>query len=521
MIKTILALQHEEIPRHLHFHNMNTHIDWGGTPVEIPAQAKPWKRGDKRRVAGVSSFGFSGTNAHIVVEEAPLLTRKASDAERPVEILALSARTPEALSALENLYREWLPTSSASVGDICFTARAGRSHFSHRAAFLLKASANLPEQAFARGAAESAPQVAFLFTGQGAQFAHMGRELYESESVFRAAIDRCAKIVEPHLHPGLLELLYGGATELLDQTQYTQPATFALQYALAELWRSWGVEPSVVLGHSVGEYAAGCVAGVYSLEDGLLFITERGRLTGSLPQGQGAMAAVLAPVTKVREALQKTNGLVVMAALNGPESVVISGRAAWVEEIAREFEGQGIRVERLRVSHAFHSPEMAPVEDEFAAAAGRVDFHAPRVELLSSVTGTHVGENTMADPAYWRRQLRETVLFAPAMEVLRARGCQAFVEIGPGSTLLGLGQELIGAEGQLWAASIRRSRPDREQTAETLASLYAKGAEVNWENYDAGRDRRRVPLPTYPFERQRYWIETSGTRRPQGGGDGR
>ena len=515
LIKVVLAMQHEEIPRHLHFQKMNPHIDWGGMPVEIPAQAKKWTRGEKRRLAGVSSFGFSGTNAHIILEEAPLVTRKVNENERPVEVLTLSARTPAALSAMEDRYRDWLPSSNAAaVGDICFTARAGRAHFTHRAAYLLKSSGNLPGKAFARGDAEGTPQVVFLFTGQGAQYANMGRELYESEPVFRAALDRCSQILEKHLNPGLLEILFGTATELLDNTQYTQPATFALQYALAELWRSWGVEPSIVLGHSVGEYAAACVAGVYSVEDGLQLIAERGRVTGSLPRGQGAMAAVLAPTAKVRTALEKNNGTVVMAALNGPESVVISGRTAAVEEIVKEFEAQGVRVERLRVSHAFHSPEMAPVEDAFAAAAGRVNFHAPRIELLSSVTGERVGEDTMADPSYWRRQLRDTVLFAPAMEVLRARGCQAFIEIGPGSTLLGMGQELIGAEGQLWAASIRRSRPDREQTAETLAGLYVKGVEINWENYDAGRNRRHVPLPTYPFERQSYWIETTGSRRP-------
>ena len=253
---------------------------------------------------------------------------------------------------------------------------------------------------------------------------------------------------------------------------------------------------------------------MYSLEDGLELINQRGWLTGSLEPGQGTMAAVLAPMEKVRAAVQKTNGLAALAALNGPESIVISGRTAAVEQVTQEFEQQGFRVERLRVSHGFHSPEMIPVEDAFAAAAGRVKFSAPRVEFISSVTGDRLGEGTMAEQTYWRRQLREAVLFAPAMEVLRARGCHTFIEIGSGSTLLGMGQELIGADGQLWAASIRRSRTDLEQTAETLAQLYVRGVEVNWEQYDAGRDRRRVPLPTYPFERQRYWIETRGSRRP-------
>jgi microcystin synthetase protein McyG len=514
LIKVILSLQHEEIPRNLHFQKMNPHIDWGGMPVEIPSQSKPWKRGAKKRLAGVSSFGFSGTNAHIILEEAPQPAAQPAENDRPLEVLPLSARTPEALLAMENAYREWLPNAAASIADISFTARTGRSPFTHRAAYLLGSNHALPESVIARGDVDGPPSVAFLFTGQGAQYAHMGRQLYEYEPVFRAAIDRCDQILQSVLNPGLLELLYGSGTELLNETRFTQPATFALQFALAELWRAWGVEPSVVLGHSVGEYAAACVAGIYSLEDGLRLIAERGRLTGGLPRGQGAMAVVLAPVEQVRAALAKAGGAAVLAALNGPENVVISGRTEAVEQISQEFEAQGIRVERLRVSHGFHSQEMAPVENAFAAAAERVRFSAPRIEQISSVTGELIGERTMADSMYWRRQLREAVLFVPAMETLRSRGCQVFIEIGPGSTLLGMGQELIGADGQLWAPSIRRSRPDREQTAETLAHLFVKGVEINWDNYDQARHRRRAELPTYPFERQRYWIDGTTTRRP-------
>ena len=249
LIKVVLSLQHEEIPRHLHFQEMNPHINWGGMPVEIPVHGKQWKRGEKRRVAGVSSFGFSGTNAHVIVEEAPVAERKPDVNERPLEVLTLSARSEEALDALEESYRRWLPESDAKVADICYTARVGRSHFTHRSAYLLKPDGKMPEKAFVRGEAESAPEVVFVFTGQGAQYANMGRELYEKEPVFRAAMDRCAEILkEKKMEPGLLEILYGGSTELLNETRYTQPANFALQYALAELWKSWGVEPSIIYG---------------------------------------------------------------------------------------------------------------------------------------------------------------------------------------------------------------------------------------------------------------------------------
>ena len=441
----------------------------------------------------------------MIVEEAPVVPPQAAHS-RALEVLTISARSDRALNELEQRYREWLPTSGADTGDLCYTANTGRAQFPDRAAYLLKGR-ELPAEAFTRGHSERAPEVVFLFTGQGAQYAGMGRELYETEPVFRAAMERCARAVEGKLEPGLLEVIYGSAVERLNQTRYTQPAMFAIEYALAQLWRSWGVEPAMVLGHSVGEYAAACVAGLYSVEAGMELITERGRLSGSLEEGHGSMAAVLASRERVERACERQQGRVEVAADNGPESVVISGQAGSVEAVARELEAEGNRVERLRVSHGFHSPEMEAVEEAFAAAAGRVRYETPRVEMVSTVTGGVVSGEAMGRPEYWRRQLRQRVEFAGAMEAVAARGARVFVEIGPGSTLLGMGQELMGAEGQVWAPSIRRARTDGEQMAESAALLWTQGVEVNWEQREAGRVRRRVPLPTYPFQRQRYWID--------------
>ncbi len=515
LIKVVLSLQHQRIPPHLHFHTMNPHIDWKGLPVEIPVHGKDWKPGTKPRLAGVSSFGFSGTNAHVIVQEAPIREpRKSSSAGRGIHLLALSARSETALTSLAQRYAERLLEPEIDVGDACFTANTGRSHFSERAVYVASTREQLQAQlargSSLRGRAEGTPEVAFLFTGQGAQYAGMGRELYQSEPVFRSAMDACAVAVRDELEPGLIDLLYGNSTHLLDDTRYTQPACFALQYALAMLWGSWGVEPTVVLGHSVGEYAAACVAGLYTVEDGMRLITARGRLTGALPQGQGGMAAILAPRRQVDEAVARFSGRVSVAAYNGPQSLVISGGLADVELLSQEFLAQGVQVERLRVSHAFHSPLMDEVASEFAEQmAGRINFSEPRITLISTVTGGVVGLEQAGTSQHWRRQVREGVRFHQAIQAAAAQGCSIFVEIGPGSTLLGLGQESNGQD-QVWTPSIRRSKADHQQMAESLAQLYVRGVPVNWAAYHAPHAHRRIALPTYPFQRQRYWLDSQG-----------
>ena len=515
LIKAVLALQHEQIPAHLHFQQMNPHIDWGGVPVEIPVQGRPWPRSERRRLAGVSSFGFSGTNAHVIVEEAPTPPVRPPACERPLHLLALSARTESALRELGDRYAEVLQHTPAPVGDVCFTANAGRAHFEHRLAVTGSSSEELRDALLkalpgrhVRDREGIRP--VFLFPGQGAQYPGMGMQLYDTQPVFRAALDQCAELLRGELETPLLEVLWGTSTALLEQTAYTQPGLFAVEYALAVLWRSWGIEPAAVLGHSVGEYVAACVAGVYSLGDGLKLIARRGRLMQSVA-GHGAMAAVHATENHVRDALRGLESRVTIAAINAPESLVISGYEQELHIAEQRLMESDVSVQRLNVSHAFHSPQMHEMEEAFEAVAREIQFQPPRMRLLSSVTGRAVARDEMSHAAYWRRQVSEPVRFRQAMETLRESDAMVFLEVGPGATLAGLGQQCIDAPEALWLPSLRRKREEWPQMLDSLSQLYVYGAEINWAAFDQPYPRRRLPLPTYPFQRQRYWLPATST----------
>ncbi|MBV9389924.1 MAG: amino acid adenylation domain-containing protein, partial [Chroococcidiopsidaceae cyanobacterium CP_BM_ER_R8_30] len=526
LIKVVLSLQNQEIPPHLHLNQLNPYISLAGTPFAIPSKCQPWSCSGNR-LAGISAFSFGGTNSHVILEEAPVISQVAGDIERPLHLLTLSARSEKALKEVAQRYQDFLGSHlEASLADICFTANTGRSHFNYRLSLIAESTVQMRSHlsAFATGKQtlgvisavvqnKKRPKIAFLFTGQGSQYHDMGRKLYETQPTFRATLERCDRVLYPYLGQSLLKLLYApDATNVLHATAYTQPALFALEYALSELWRSWGIIPDAVMGHSVGEYVAACVAGVFSLEDGLKLVAERSRLMQSLPQ-EGEMAVVFAGEKQVLNTIAHYESQIAIAAVNGPENIVISGVREAVQSALDQFQSEGILVKPLQVSHAFHSPLMNPILDEFERQACQIQFKAPRIALISNLTGQILKPGEIPDASYWRCHLREPVQFAAGMNTLAEHGYQIFLEIGPRDILLGMGKRCLGKEtGLLWLPSLQLRQDDWHVLLNSLAMLETQGVNVDWAGFDKDYQRHRMPLPTYPFERKRYWIESDKKR---------
>jgi acyl transferase domain-containing protein/acyl-CoA synthetase (AMP-forming)/AMP-acid ligase II/acyl carrier protein len=530
LIKTVLALQHEEIPPHLHLKQLNPLIKLDECRFRVPTERLPWKRGTHRRLAGVSAFGFGGANSHVVLEEAPLtaVAAPSGEPERPRHVLTLSARTESALQDLARQYADRIPDSPSSIRDLCYSANTGRCAFEQRLAIVTEplgdatASQTLRDilatvaagdgsPVALRGVARAGqrPKLAFLFTGQGAQFAGMGRQLYKTEPSFKASIDRCDAILRAYLEQPLLSVLYPpeGTESPINQTAYTQPALFALEYALAELWRSWGVTPDYVLGHSVGEYAAACFAGMFSLEDGLKLIAERGRLIQSLPVG-GKMAAVFADRATVQTALKGLDRSLSVAAVNGPNLVVVSGEGDALDTLVERFTAQSVRCTRMTVSHAFHSPLMDSILESFFAVAKGVSYHPLQIPLVSNRTGQTLQTGETLNATYWRDHIRDAVLFDGGMHALAAHGVSVFLEVGPANTLIGMGRRCLPDVDATWLPSLGKD-PDNVRTLLTAAAtLQVHGVDPDWHAFDAGQVRPRIALPTYPFERKRHWFTT-------------
>ena len=443
--------------------------------------------------------------------------------DRPLHIVTLSAKTEQALRQMADRYAEAIQVlPPESLGDICSSANVGRSKFEYRLATVARSTVELsadlrsfagrqPAPAVKYGRAlETTAGLAMLFTGQGSQLPGMGRELYQTQPAFRRALEQCDALLRPWLDHPLLDVLYSedardaDGTAWIDRTEYTQPALFSLEYSLAGLWQSWGVIPDVVLGHSAGEYAAACIAGVLDLADALRLIAARGRLMQALPRN-GAMVAIRAGEERVAPLLDPFRHLVSIAAVNGPNDVVISGERGAVESIAARLESEGVSSQRLNVSHAFHSPLMEPMLPEFATVAESIGFRLPEITLVSNLTGRIAGEE-VTTAAYWVWHVREAVRFAASMQAAADLGCGTFLEIGPQPVLCGMGRQCLTSGIELWLPSLHAKRGNWVQMLDSLAALSVQGVAIDWEGFDREYRRSKVALPTYPFERQRYWF---------------
>lgn len=519
LIKTALALKNGKIPPSLNFRNPNPKIDFAASPFFVNPQCRDWPTGDRPRLAAVNSLGLGGTNAFVVLEEPPAATETARDPD--AALFTLSARTDAALHASIERHLAWLARDQAPLPDICFTSTSGRMHFPVRFAAVVGSKEQLRAALAEETANVAAPRLAgerrlaFLFSGQASQYARMGAELYRHQPVFREEIDRCAEVVGSRLGRPLTDVLLGDDTDssLIDETAYTQPALFAVQAGLVALWRCWGIVPDVVLGHSVGEFAAAYCAGVYTLEQALGLLVERARLMQALPR-DGAMAAIFSDEATVAAAIEQSGRAdVAIAALNAPQSTVVSGAHDAVADLITHFEQFGIRCQLLTVSHAFHSPLMRPAADELGRIAAAVQGHRPQIAWISTVSATPMQHPP--DAGYWRAHALDAVRFADGMQALIQTGVSDFVEIGPGSTLLALGRQSVREDGKAWLGSLSK-RGELNEILTSAGELYRRGYDIDWEAFNRAHPRRRVSLPTYPFEHRRFWIEADATVRATG-----
>jgi acyl transferase domain-containing protein/NADPH:quinone reductase-like Zn-dependent oxidoreductase/acyl carrier protein len=522
LIKAVLTLRHGRIPASLHFNEPNPHIAWSELPVRVASEAIAWPRTDRPRVAGVSSFGISGTNAHVVLEEAPAAEEHAPAPQQSAELVVLSAKSSEALSATAGRLAEHLERhAEQTLGDVAYSLATTRTYHEHRLSLTARSREELIHalqearrgevpSGSTRGEARSGG-TAWLFTGQGSQRVGMGKELAEAWPVFREALAEAMRALDAHLDVPLREVMWAPAgTEAatrLGATEYAQPALFALGVGLAALWRSWGVRPDYVMGHSVGELTAAHVAGVLTLSDAAKLVAARGRLMQRLPEA-GAMLSLAAPEAEVAKALAGSEATVAIAAVNGPESTVISGAEDAVMRIAEGFASRGIRTKRLEVSHAFHSPLMDPMLEEFRRVAESVQYGRAEMPLVSNVSG-RVSTGEVSTAAYWVGHVRAAVRFADGVQTLQALGVRRYVELGAKATLLGLVSSCVAAsepEELLLVPSLRAERSEDAAALDALGALHAHGASVDFQGvFPSGG--RRVELPTYAWQRQRYWLE--------------
>jgi phthiocerol/phenolphthiocerol synthesis type-I polyketide synthase E len=525
LIKTVLALKHQMIPPSLHFETPNPQIDFVHSPFFVNTKLSKWETGELPRRAGVSSFGIGGTNAHVIVQEAPV--GESVETGRTAQLLLLSGRTAHGLeTATANLAAHLNHHTDLNLADVAYTLQVGRRQFDHRRMLvcgnvvetLTALETRGSKRVFTSDNLKEKRPVAFMFPGQGSQYANMGRELYETEEMFAEQVDLCSELLQPHLGVDLRSVMYPAAERVedaaqqLSQTEFTQPALFVIEYALARLWMHWGVRPEVMIGHSIGEYVAACLSGVFSLEDALALVAARGRMMQHLPGGQ--MLAVHLGEKETRGLLSNRLSL---AVVNSPKLCVVSGPTVQIEELKIQLDAKGVICQRLHSSKAFHSSMMEPILETFLAYLKNIKLSPPQIPFVSNLTGNWITPAEATDRAYWAKHLRHTVRFADGLHKLLKEPNRVLLEVGPGRTLSAMLNHYPEKTAAHLALSSLRHPSERHSDTEfllnTVGKLWLAGIRIDWQNFHSAGQPHRLPLPTYPYERKRFWIDAPRTRQ--------
>jgi acyl transferase domain-containing protein/thioesterase domain-containing protein len=518
LIKTTLALKHKAIPASLHFNQPNPRIDFADSPFYVCSSYQPWKSEGAPRRAGVSSLGVGGTNAHVILEEAP--SPKSSGSSRPHQLLLLSAKTESALEAMTHgLADHFSQFEKINLADAAYTLQTGRRTFEHRRALVCGSlegaveglTGGNPRQMYTGKAKTEDPHVVFMFPGGGAQYPNMGLELYLNEPVYKAAADSCFARLRSHLDYDLKGLMFppheqtGAAGVQLERPLNSVLSVFITEYALAQLWMSWGVQPAAMTGHSLGEYTAACLAGVMSLEDALAMVTFRGKLFEQMPEG--AMLSVPLPEAEVRYLL---NDGLSLAAINSPGLTVVSGKVENLRQLEEKLAAMDVECSRVKISVAAHSAMLDPFLEGFSRKVSTIRLQRPTIPFVSSVTGDWISDAEATDSGYWVRQLRQTVRFADGIQKLEEQFNSVYIEVGPGTTLSSFVRQQSGTAPRTVVSSLPHANEavsSLQFILTSLGRLWIAGQQLDWSGFYKGESRRRIPLPAYPFERQRYWIE--------------
>jgi acyl transferase domain-containing protein/acyl carrier protein len=527
LIKTVLALKHQQIPPSLHFETPNPEIDFANSPFYVNTKLSKWKSNGTPRRGGISSFGIGGTNAHVILEEAPVI--EASSPSRPYQLLLLSAKTSTALDIATVQLGDYLEQNlNISLPDVAYTLKVGRRDFDYRRVLIcqdldeatLSHHSQDPQTILSHHRQSGHTSVIFMFSGQGSQYANMGRELYEIEPTFKEHVDSCAEILQSYLGLDIRSLLYPKleetetASKQLQRTSLTQPALFVTEYALAQLLMSWGILPEAMIGHSIGEYVAATIAGVFSLEDALKIVAKRGQLMQQVPTG--GMLAIKLPEKDVQSLLAQNElyrESLQIAVINSPSSCVVSGTNQVVAVLEKQLSSQEVECRQLQTSHAFHSVMMEPILEPFSEVLKSIKLNSPKIHFVSNVTGDWITEQQATSPEYWCQHLRQTVRFSDGISQLIEQFEGVFLEVGAGRTLSTLTTQHLGKNAKQQVVTslrhVKEQQSDVKFLLQTLGRLWLAGVEIDWSGFYTFERRHRLPLPTYPFERQRYWIEPS------------